>query len=93
MKFAGKIETFVPTGEGAETQLRLRRYAANIALRSPAMAVISEYGRATFTPAALNGVEKEPLRSHLATALLMGTQGDTLYLCMNSWHLRSRRSR
>ena len=55
------------------------------------MAVIRGYGHVEFTLSALDGAEKEPLRRHVATILLISARGDANDLLMNSGDLRDGR--
>ena len=83
MKFADKIDLFDPTSNRVDSQLLFRRYVQAVALRSPATKDIRRYGRVTFDLSTLAGDEKKELRSHLATVLLISTQGAASDLLMS----------
>ena len=44
LKLTDKIEAFLPTNDRGETPRLLRRYVAQIALRSPVVGAIRDYG-------------------------------------------------
>ena len=84
MKFTEKIEPFDPTGERITMQLKWRRYVSSVALRSPAILDIRDYGHAAFALSALEGPKKAALRGHIATILLMSTRGSASDLLMSA---------